>query len=87
MFMRNRKCNIYLWEISQASFHWECYASVLMTCRARIFLGFTAVPGLAAGSSPGADAKLGVLILSGANHHDWKTTTPATKADAGRMAQ
>lgn len=31
------------------------------------------------GSALGADHKLRVLILSGANNHDWKTTTPAIK--------
>jgi ABC-type phosphate/phosphonate transport system substrate-binding protein len=51
-----------------------------MKRRSRIFIGFCALLGLAAGSALGADAKLKVLILSGANNHDWKTTTPAIKA-------
>jgi len=59
-----------------------------MTCISRIFLGFTAVLGLVAGSALGADAMLRVLILSGANNHDCKTTTPAIKAaleESGRF--
>ncbi len=55
---------------------------------ARIFIGFAALFGLAAGSAVGADAKLRVLILSGANNHNWKTTTPAIKAtleESGRF--
>jgi type 1 glutamine amidotransferase len=54
----------------------------------RIFIGFAALLGLAAGSASGADAKLRVLILSGANNHNWKTTTPAIKAtleESGRF--
>jgi len=54
----------------------------------RIFIGFAALLGLAAGSASGADAKLRVLILSGANNHNWKATTPAIKAtleESGRF--
>lgn len=60
----------------------------LMQRSACIFIGFAALIGLAAGSALGADAELRVLILSGANNHNWKTTTPAIKAtleESGRF--
>ena len=53
-----------------------------------IFIGLASLIGLVACSAAGADAKLRVLILSGANNHDWKTTTPAIKAsleESGRF--
>jgi type 1 glutamine amidotransferase len=51
-----------------------------MKRRCHIFLAVTALLGVPIFSANGADAKLRVLILSGANNHDWKTTTPAIKA-------
>ncbi|MEI6177105.1 MAG: DUF6807 family protein [Verrucomicrobiota bacterium] len=59
-----------------------------MKLHSRIFIGIATMLGLAAASALGADAKLRVLILSGANNHDWKTTTPAIKAslqESGRF--
>jgi len=51
-----------------------------MKHRCQIFLAVIALLGFPIFSAYGADAKLRVLILSGANNHDWKTTTPAIKA-------
>ena len=59
-----------------------------MKRHSRIITGIAALLGLAIGSALGADAKLRVLILSGANNHDWKATTPAIKAtleESGRF--
>lgn len=59
-----------------------------MKCRSRMLMGCAALLGLACGAARGADAKLRVLVLSGANNHDWKTTTPAIKAaleESGRF--
>jgi len=59
-----------------------------MKRHACIFIGLAALVGFATGSALGADAKLRVLILSGANNHDWKITTPAIKAtleESGRF--
>jgi type 1 glutamine amidotransferase len=53
-----------------------------------IMIGVAALVGLGLDEVNGAEAKLRALILSGANNHDWKTTTPAIKAaleESGRF--
>lgn len=43
-------------------------------------LGLAVLIGPVVGNVRGDEAKSRILILSGANNHDWKTTTPAIKA-------
>ncbi len=51
-------------------------------CRPLVLMVLAGFLGLATAE----ETKLRVLVLSGANNHHWRETTPATKEDAQRMA-
>ncbi len=60
----------------------------VMNPRSLRFIMIAAFSGLLAFPVSAAEAKSRVLILSGANNHDWKSTTPAIKAaleESGRF--
>jgi type 1 glutamine amidotransferase len=72
--MAVKKCNIYHWRTLQASGGSMPYITPRMN-PLRIFLACVVLSGFAT-----ADVKSRVLILSGANNHDWKQTTLAIRA-------